>query len=376
MPSANQVVALLVLAAAAAAFPAASHQSPDRRLLAFAAGEGWNSDIYVIRAEGTGLRRLTRSPLREDTPTWSPDGKQLAFRVWSGSRDDEEIYVMNADGSARHDISRDPEAIDRSPAWSPDGRSIAYATGPQDGPGGYLDDIWLMSPDGGGKRALTHRRGIDEYPVWSPDGSQIAFACTDGRILPSRNGDFEICLMRSDGSGVRRATDASGVSLAYSWSPSGRTIAFASNRADPAARLTSGGDLFLLDVASARVTRLTRGAPQDVEPAFSRDGRQIAFASLRRRSRHGDLYLLRLRDRRIRRLTHLAGDEGDPAWQPSLVAVTRVSAAPSCSQRSSCRGCSTSAGRGSCCARAPRTTSRPADPRSSSRTSSPRTDQP
>ena len=298
------------------ALPAAGQRSRDRRLIAFAAGRGWNTDIYLIRADGSGLRRLTRSSRREDTPTWSPDAKKIAFRVWSANRDDEEIYVMNADGSGRHDISRDPDAVDRSPAWSPDGRSIAFATGPEDGPGGYLDDIWLMSPDGGDKRPLTHRRGIDEYPVWSPDGSQIAFACTDGRILPSRNGDFEICLMRSDGSDVRRVTDAPGVSLPYSWSPSGRTLAFASNRADRPSSLSSGGDLFLFDVASARVTKLTRGAPEDVEPAFSPGGRQIAFASLGRGSRQGDLYLLRLRDRRIRRLTHLAGDEGDPVWQP------------------------------------------------------------
>jgi Tol biopolymer transport system component len=128
---------------------------------------------------------------------------------------------MNADGSGRHDVSRNPDAVDRSPAWSPDGRSIAFATGPQDGADGYLDDIWLMSLD-----------------------------------------------------------------------------------------------LFLLDLASGRLTKLTRGAPEDVEPAFSPDGRRIAFASLGRGSRPGGLYLMRVLDRRVRRLTCLAGDEGDPAWQP------------------------------------------------------------
>ncbi len=99
-------------------------------------------------------------------------------------------------------------------------------------------------------------------------------------------------MMRRDGSDVRRVTDAPGVSLAYSWSPSGRRLAFASSRADGPATLSSGGDLFLLAVDSSRVTKLTRGTPKDVEPAFSPTGRQIAFASLGRRSRRSDLYLL------------------------------------------------------------------------------------
>ena len=71
------MVALLGLVAAGLlSVPAASQRGRDQRLLAFSAGRGWNTDIYVIRADGTGLRRLTRTPGREDTPTWSPDGKK------------------------------------------------------------------------------------------------------------------------------------------------------------------------------------------------------------------------------------------------------------------------------------------------------------
>lgn len=136
------------------------------------------------------------------------------------------------------------------------------------------------------------------------------------RILPSRNGDFEICLMRSDGANARRVTDAAGVSLPYSWSPDGRTLAFSSSRADNPSGRTAGGDLFLLDVATSKVTQLTRGPAEDAEPAFSPDGRQIAFSSTGRGARGSDLYVLTLKGHRIRRLTHFPGEEADPVWEP------------------------------------------------------------
>lgn len=303
-------VAIALFLLVASAMPASAGQSVDRRLLVFSASRGTNVDIYVIRADGSGLRRLTRAAGRDDTPTWSPDGGQIAFRSWRDGN--EEIYVMNGDGSDQRNISREP-GTDRSPAWSPDGQAIAFAKGGEADEFG--DDIWLMGPDGSNQRQLTHRVGIDEYPVWSPDGASIAFACTDGRILSSRNGDFEICLMKSDGSNVRRLTDAPGVSLAYSWSPDGRWLAFASSRADNPSATFAGGDLFLLEVATAKVRQLTRGAEKDFEPAFSPDGRKIAFGSTRR-SRITNLFILTRKDLRIRQLTRLRGEVADPVWQP------------------------------------------------------------
>jgi TolB protein len=305
--------ALLALTAlSTCALPTAAAQRTDRRLLAFAADIGGNVDIYIIRADGSGLHRLTRSPARDDSPSWSPDGRSLAFRSWRGG--DEDIYVINADGTGERDISRSPETVDRSPAWSPDGSAIAFAKGAEGGDA-YLDDIWVMSPDGTNQRQLTHRVGIDEYPVWSPDGRSLAFACTDGRILPNRNGDFEICLMGDDGSNVRHVTDAAGTSHAYSWSPDGRLLAFASSRSDNPSSLSVGGDLFLLDVATKKVTKLTRGKAIDFQPAFSSNGRQLLFGSTRK-SAVGNLFLLTLSSHHVRQLTRLRGEVGDAVWRP------------------------------------------------------------
>ena len=92
----------------------------------------------MMNADGSGVRRLTDNSAEDDSPAWSPDGRQLAFTSYRDG--DWEIYVMNADGS---DVRRltDNSAWDDSPAWSPDGRWIAYASD-RDGD----DEIYVLEP--------------------------------------------------------------------------------------------------------------------------------------------------------------------------------------------------------------------------------------
>ena len=85
-----------------------------------------NYEVYVINADGSGLKKLTDHPADDSGPVWSPDGKQIAF---TSSRDGYlEIYVMNADGSDLKNLTNNP-ADDTSPAWSPDSRQIAFSSG-------------------------------------------------------------------------------------------------------------------------------------------------------------------------------------------------------------------------------------------------------
>ncbi len=220
---------------------------------------------------------------------------------------------MNADGSGQHNLTRDGGS-DYSPAWSPDGKQLAFATGRADQTG---SDVWLMGADGSHSRPLVHQRGIDEYPVWSPDGSRLAFSCTLGDILPSRVGDFEICVVNVDGSGLRRITDTPGISAAGGWSGDGTRIVFASSREQEPDGVSPCGDIFMVDAAGSRLVKLTNGPGRDCQPSFTPDGRHILFSSDRARpGGDSDLYVMHPDGSAITRLTHADSEEQEPALMP------------------------------------------------------------
>jgi TolB protein len=277
--------------------------------VAFASDRQANVDLYLLELPGGRLRRLTSSPAADLSPTWAPDGRRLAFR--SDREGNDEVYVMNADGSRQRNLTRNP-ASDYSPAWSPDARRIAFATGRADLTG---NDVWLMDADGSDPRPLVQQDGIDEYPVWSPDGSRLAFGCTLGRVLPSQVGDFEICVVNADGSGLRRITDAPGISAAGGWSPDGRRIVFASSRDQDPDGVSPCGNLYLVDADGSHLTRLTNGPARDCGPSFTPDGRHILYSSDRATpGGDSDLYAMNSDGSAVTRLTRADSEEQEPAF--------------------------------------------------------------
>lgn len=170
--------------------------SPDGKQIAFVSG----SDLYVMSAGGGGLRQLTHDSRSELQPAWSPDGKELALvRREAGSTD---LYIVRADGSGERRLTRSPGVEDYAPAWSPDGRWIVYSSNPD---GDY--DLFLVHPDGTGKQALTASGGVDEFqPAWSSDGRRIAYW--------QQNGMFVI---DAGGGGQRQLTD--GIDASPVWRP-------------------------------------------------------------------------------------------------------------------------------------------------------------
>jgi TolB protein len=123
----------------------------------------------VVNADGTGLRRLTTDPAADFDPSWSPDGRRIAYRHQTGDDSTTEIYLMNSDGSDQQPVTNNSDS-DWGPSWSPGGSLILFNSG-LDSP---FTRCYVINPDGSGLRLLS--KHACEYPAWSPDGTHIVFS--------------------------------------------------------------------------------------------------------------------------------------------------------------------------------------------------------
>jgi len=230
--------------------------------IAFSAGAHPHEDVYVVNADGSGLRRLTDDPGADFDPSWSPDGRRIAYRHEGGGGDaTAEIYVMNADGSQKRNLTRRP-GQDHSPAWSPDGRRIAFASVR----GGPMPSIWVMNADGSKQRRVSRVSG--EYPAWSPDGRKIAF--DRNRFGPT---GWDIWVMNGDGSHLRPLIASRADEQGAAWSHDGKTIAYGSGRGAP----LNYKRIWLANANGSGQHLLTRGVGE--RPAWSKRGTYLLFTA-------------------------------------------------------------------------------------------------
>jgi TolB protein len=177
--------------------------SPGGRRIVFERGFGQRDsayDLYVIRTDGTGLRRVFDSDTEHPRdPAYSPDGTKIVFEYG------DEIATVRPDGTG-FDVLR----AGSNPDWSPNGERIAFANTSHGG----TSEIYTMRADGGGVRRVTDPldRRIPAYPAFSPGGGRIAFADYKG-------GDWEIRMIGVDGTGVKGLTRNEANDYDPAWQP-------------------------------------------------------------------------------------------------------------------------------------------------------------
>ena len=331
--------------------------SPDGTRIAFQSYRNGTWDIWTVRPDGTEAQSLTPGPFDDREPHWSPDGRRVAFSSdRSGNYD---IWVVDvADGKAQP-LTRNA-GHEYWPAWSPDGREIAFVAAGTDEAG-----IRAVAMDGT-ERALVPSRAVLGAPVWTPDGRTVVFSASVPGATRLMAGDREISsnedvfplrpqwlasstlVYTADGV-IKTRADLTSASAP-------RTIPFHAdltvvrpsyaprprNFDDTRPRRVHGlvrpgvspdreqlvfsalGDIWIARRGSAPV-RVTDSRSDDTDPAWSPDGKSIAYSSDREGS--FDIFVRELSTGTERRLTTSAAADMRPLWSPdgTRIASTTIS---------------------------------------------------
>jgi dipeptidyl aminopeptidase/acylaminoacyl peptidase len=251
--------------------------------------------LWVVLAAALALAAPTQAAF--------PGGNgRIAFSTFAegGSY---EIFSVNPDGTDQVNLSRSPIS-DGDPAWSADGARIAWTHGFYDN---Y--EVWSMNADGTDQRNLSNDSRPDIHPAWSPDGTRIAFS-TDRDEVGGFYTDFDIWLMRPDGSGQVPFTSnlvPEVQDIEAAWSPDGREIAYSHG-------VIGGHGIYVTNVETKATRVLTSGAGNDGHPSWSPGGSKIAFSS--KRTGNGDIYAIKADGSGLVKLTDSELPESEPAWSP------------------------------------------------------------
>jgi Tol biopolymer transport system component len=214
------------------------------------------------------------------------------------------VFVLEPDGSWRRKLP----ALGGAPyvEWSPDGEWIAFGNG----------DLFAVRPDGSGRRLVARDA---ESLSWAPDGEQLVFmraVCIERDVCPDVDNPYELFTVAVEGGSPRRITHNTGYDGNPAWSPDGRQIAFETDTG-----------LFTMRPDGTRRRRLT--ARYDSNPDWSPDGRLVAFDDF------ADIYVVAADGGRRRRLTSNPGPDFQPAWSPDGRLIAYLSN-PICAQRGGC----------------------------------------
>ena len=241
--------------------------SPDRSEIAFVSG----GDVWTVPASGGEARLLVSHPATEYRPTYSPDGRRLAFT--SARTGNGDVYVLALDTGELRQLTYD-DGFDQVESWSPDGRWVYFSTTAREISGNA--DVLRVSAEGGTPMTVSGDRYVNEFmSAPSPDGAHLAFT---GRGFSQwwRRGrshidESEIWLMRDHStSGYEQLTEGGAKELWPMWSADGRSIFYVSDR--------SGADNLWVKPFGGRARQVTQfKAGRVLWPSISRDGRAIVF---------------------------------------------------------------------------------------------------
>ncbi|HIP71261.1 MAG TPA: DUF5050 domain-containing protein [Anaerolineae bacterium] len=246
--------------------------TPLKGQIVFVSNRDGNDEIYVMNADGSQQIRLTYNTWPDSSPVWSPDGQRIAYVSYVD--ENFEIYIMGADGKQQTRLTNNT-AFDAQISWSPNGEFIVFVSGRDSN-----DEIYVMKADGSQQTRITNHPAIDGSPAWSFDGEYIVFSSTRDNREDVVFVNSALYMMKADGSQLVSLTDSLSSNTSPVWSPDGKYIAFVSDRDSLRGRVPK---IYLMEMSTREITRLTDDdmaaypVSHEFAPAWSPDGQYLAF---------------------------------------------------------------------------------------------------
>jgi len=259
--------------------------------IAFCRGNNARTDLYAVDYDGAGEMKLTANRTLNISPSWSPDGSEIAFTSYRQGT--QGLYSLNTrTGSVRPIIELD--GLNFGADWHPDGQELLLALSRGGNP-----EIYRISPEGRIIKRLTVSKSIEISPSWSPNGRELVFTS-------DRTGTPQLYIIDDEGTGRRRRTFEGRYNDSADWSPDGKNIVYATRE--------SNTMQIVLMTATGENRRILTGAGWGncEDPSWAPDGRHIVFTS--DRSGVFKLFVFDIVENSFRQLTFGPDSDTTPAW--------------------------------------------------------------
>ncbi|HMC59569.1 MAG TPA: hypothetical protein VKJ01_10285, partial [Candidatus Solibacter sp.] len=254
-----------------------------------------NKEIWAMDPDGKNQRQITHFNSTTVQPAVSPDGSKIAFTSWAKVYPG--IFIFSVDPVRDLRYYNQSASVNETPSFTPDGKQIVYASSA----GGRCCRIFIAGLDGKGLRPISSSSAIEVEPKINPKtGSEIVF-------VSGRSGPQQIYKMNMDGADVERLTPGNGEASNPCWHPDGQFIAFAWTQG----YATGNFNIFTMDVVSHKYIQLTHSEGRNENPSWAPDGVHLVFMS--NRSGRKQICSMLADGNQPQQLT-TQGENESPAW--------------------------------------------------------------
>lgn len=262
--------------------------------IVFLSNGSGSKEIYTSEFDGFNPIRQSHGSTINLSPSWSSDGKWLAYTSYAKGKPD--LYIRHIAEKRGSVLAK--KGVNIAPSWVP-GQFMLGATLSYSGD----QEIYLLTGTGKIIKRLTYNRGIDVSPSFSPDGKKMAF-------VSKRSGTPQIHIMDLESKEVKRLTFHGRYNTQPSWSPQGGKIAYTG--------LKDGqSNIYVIGVDGVGLTQLTQDTGDNESSSWSPDGSLLAFSSTREGTSR--IYMMTAFGTDQRRLLVLPGEQSGPQWSPNLI---------------------------------------------------------